>query len=395
MSTKPLTQNKHQRTRFQVMYWRPKQLSRGWLLFTMMFAVGGLILVEKCTRSMTPENVETMTSAARKAREAMSWIGQVRAQQGHRVIDKLDPQGSHLIGPSMSMVTSKLGAIESKQTSINPNFAAVVVRWLSEAGVKPGDQIAIGASGSWPGLNIAVYAAAETMKLRPTIVLSAASSQYGANSPEMMWLDMERHLAERDIIPFRAAAASFGGLYDHASGMTDDTKAMLADAIDRNAITRIPGQTLRDSIRERMVVYGDKPYAAYINVGGGSASIGGTAGQACLPAGLHQQISDSQAMPDCVAARMIERGIPVINMADAKGIASQYAMPIAPPELPQVGEASLFGKLTYRRSLAAIMMVAIGGVLSITVAPGRCLRFARRLRMKEQNETPSQVEWMV
>lgn len=98
------------------------------------------------------------------------------------------------------------------------------------------NRVAIGASGSWPALNIAVYAAAETLQLRPTVVLSCGSSQYGANSPDMMWVDMERELFDAELISFRATAVSLGGLHDSAAGMAEASRGLMLAAIGRNQV---------------------------------------------------------------------------------------------------------------------------------------------------------------
>jgi len=55
-----------------------------------------------------------------------------------------DPGHTGLIGPEWSELTTTLGDPEAKRTTINPNFAALVVHLLQEAGVQRGDTIAIG-----------------------------------------------------------------------------------------------------------------------------------------------------------------------------------------------------------------------------------------------------------
>jgi len=399
MSTQNTNAAGAKRQPIQVMYWRPKKLSRQWLTFSMLVSLFGMMLVESLPRKIAPEHAETLKAASLKANEAFRLIARTQKEQGHKIIQKHDPQGSHLIGPSMSMVTSKLGSLESKQTSINPNFAAVVTEWLREVGVKPGDKVAIGASGSWPALNIAVYAACETMQLQPTIVLSAASSQYGANSPDMMWLDMERLFHEANVFSFRAEATSRGGLYDQASGMTDYTKKLLFDAAKRNGVPRLPGVTLRDSIRERMAIY-DKnepstAYKAYINVGGGSASIGGSIGHQLWPGGVYTEMPQGDEIPDCVASRMLSKGVPLINAGNVKSVAKRYAMPIAPTTLPPVGEGSVYAQGVYRTWLVALVFALSWITMTLTVAPEWALRFVQKLRGQNQPEIPEQVEWMV
>ncbi|GAA5508909.1 poly-gamma-glutamate system protein [Novipirellula caenicola] len=395
------------KTPFQVMYWRPKRLSRAGLWAGMIVSLSGMALVQFWPAKVSPEHREPLIAAASKAESALKVISDVHQQQGLPAVAKLDPQRSHLIGPSMTLVTSKLGSLESKQTSINPNFAAVVVKWFEEAGVKPGDRVAIGASGSWPALNIAVYAAAETLQLKPTIILSAASSQYGANRPEMMWVDMEKHLHDANLISFRAKAGTYGGLYDRASGMPEQTRQLLADAMERNGVPMLSSTGLRDLIDERMALYESEiqsdSYAAYVNIGGGSASIGGTEGNERWAPGVHTDVADDQPLPNCVAARMLAKNVPVINVVDAKSIAEQYAMPIAPAVHPAVGECDVFGRAVYRRSLAGVVMGLTWLMMAITVAPGLVLHPLRSWQAWrkpagdpcETSSMPKHVELMI
>ena len=390
------------KSNFDVMYWRPKKISRKWLWFSLVVSVVGIALVQSFPVSVSHADLETMTGAAKKAEQAMRVIAEAQIARGHQALPKLDPQRSHLIGPSMSMVTSKMGSLESKQTSINPNFAAVIVGWLRDAGVQRGDRIAIGASGSWPSLNIATYSAAKSLGLKPTIVLSAASSQYGANSAEMMWVDMEQHLRDANVFSYRAAASTLGGLHDRACGMTAQTQAMLVSAIQRNGVKWMKTNSVEDSVQKRMSLYDERSdgdsYAAYINIGGGAASIGGTLGQECFSAGVHQKVCPTLETPDCVASRMLARGIPVIHVGNATSVAKQYAMSIAPTAMPTVGEGNAFGRQIYRNWLVILVMLVTSVVMMLTIAPASLIRGTQWLRRRTNNPIlapTSQVEWMV
>ncbi len=391
---------------YQVLYWRPRRLSRRWLWCSLIVSLVGLALVQQWTGNTVASNADTLRQAAQRSADAMQHIRSVRIRSGHRTLAAHDPQGSHLIGPSMSQVTTKMGSLESKQTSINPNFAAVVTAWLIEAGVQPGDRIAIGASGSWPAFNIAVYAAAETLQLRPTVVLSAGSSQYGANSPDMMWVDMERELFDAQLVSFRADAVSLGGLHDRAAGMTEESRGQLLAAIGRNRLPRLATESVSDSILQRMELYdrqgGGESFAAYINVGGGSASIGGSEGQQFFDPGLHVSLPANRLVPDCVASRMLSRGVPVIHVGDARAIAERYGMAIAPTVLPAVGTGSIFGGPQYRVWLVIAVMVLIWTVMVITIAPRwwqslqqLLRRCGRASRSPTETGLPVNVEWMV
>ena len=124
----------------------------------------------------------------------MAAIKEARINRGIPIDPHYDWSESGLIGQWRSEVTGAYGNLDAKRTSINPNFAAVVVRLLREAQVEPGQVVAVGFSGSFPALNICVCAALEILDLNPVIVSSVSASQWGANHPDFLWVDMEGEL---------------------------------------------------------------------------------------------------------------------------------------------------------------------------------------------------------
>src|SRR5690606_29481438 len=115
------------------------------------------------------------------ARDAMEAIKAEKIRRGHRVDPKVDPAETGMIGESLTPVTSNTGVLSAKQMSTNPNFAAVILHLLDEAGVKENDVVAVGLSGSFPALNISALAALKTLGAKPIIIASSSSSEWGAN----------------------------------------------------------------------------------------------------------------------------------------------------------------------------------------------------------------------
>jgi poly-gamma-glutamate system protein len=266
----------------------------------------------------------------------------------------------------MSMVTSLPGHLISKQTSANPNFAAVAVHYLKEAGARSGDHVAVGCTGSFPALNIAVLSAAETMGLKVSLISSAASSQFGANHPQQMWPEMEKRLAEEGVFATRSLAVSRGGFRDNAAGMTDETRAILDAAIDRSGRPHLQCASIDDSITHRMKLYADSAgdagrFAAYINVGGGSASVGGTRGNDQLGSGLilPERLRQLDAPIDSVATRFLRSDVPVINMIHVVSLAQQHGLPVAPRARPTVGDGNVYASTRSSKTYAALGIVAI------------------------------------
>ena len=136
-------------------YWRPGKVSRRIHLFVALMAALGLLTVETVkTRTKQPHYAEKM-KAARLMRDSMTAIRDYRLKRLGPIDREADPAGSGMIGTLMSPITSNTGNLEAKQTTVNPNWAAVLVDLLKRAGVKKGDYIAIGFSGSFPAMNLA------------------------------------------------------------------------------------------------------------------------------------------------------------------------------------------------------------------------------------------------
>lgn len=344
-------------------YWRPKQVSRPMLMLISLIAIVGLMAVEHFQITVRQPDYESKLKSAQLARRAMDVILRHRLRSGKQIDPEADPTKSGLIGSLLTVVTSDPGALESKQTTVNPNFAAVVVEMLAEAGVKKGDPIAIGLSGSFPAMNICVLAAATVLELKPVIISSAAASQWGANDPRLLWLDMEAILFADGIFPFRSIAASFGGIEDRGLGMSEEGRQLIRQAIERNELPLISTKTIDENIEKRMSLYheaaGGKPIRAYINVGGGTVSVGTTVGKRLFRPGLNLFSPRASNTVDSVMSRFSNAGVPVIHMVQIPELAAKYGLPVAPTSMPAVGEGKIFLRREHNRWLAGIVLATI------------------------------------
>jgi len=344
-------------------YWRPHRISNMALALITLLALGSFISVEvfKVKRRQTYYK-EKMT-AARLARNAFEVIKAERLRRKIPIDLEADPAQSGLIGVSMSPVTTDTGFLPAKQTSVNPNFAAVLVHLLKLAGVKEGDLVAVGPSGSFPALNIAAYAAIQTLKLKPIIISSASASQWGANVPDLLWIDMERILHERHLFGFRSVAASRGGADDRGFGMSKEGRQFLDEAIRRNGLQVVEVKAIQDSVNRRMQIFeeqaGGAPIKVYINIGGGTASVGTTVGKKLYKPGLNRTAPRGAGVIDSVMNRFANEGIPVIHMVYVTELAQRYGLAIQPVALRPIGEGKVFAKAEYNTWLAVALLVLI------------------------------------
>jgi len=72
---------------------------------------------------------------------------------------------------------------------------------------------------------------------------------WGANIPELTWLDMEKILYQQGLLNYRTVASSIGAGEDIGEGLTDEGKNLILSAIRRNQIPLIKETTLEESIQ--------------------------------------------------------------------------------------------------------------------------------------------------
>jgi poly-gamma-glutamate system protein len=334
-----------------------------------------------------------MLEAARLSSEAMDVLRAERERRGLSIDPIADPTGSGLIGVAMSDVTSNAGNLLAKQTTINPNWAAVAVRLLREAGVQEGDTVAVGTSGSFPALNVSLYAAMATLRLDPIIISSVSASQWGANLPKFLWLDMERVLYDRKVFPFRSVAASFGGADDRAAGLSEAGLSLLRRAIARNRLPLIEPENYAESVVERMAIYREraagKPIRTYVNVGGGTSSVGTRISKFAFQPGINRRTPPRAALIESVMARFLDEGAPVIHFLQLNRMAERYGLPVSPQIRPPVGTGQVFLQRRYNPWLTAGALTAVVGSLFLFVRSGRGRMALQSAHREEQPLEPT------
>lgn len=348
-------------------YWRPKRVSRIELSLVALLALGGYVLLESWREPRASPYYEEKLQAAQLARRAMVALKGERQRRKIPVQSDADPGDTGMIGYLVSSVTSTPGNLPSKQTSVNPNFSAVILEYLKEAGVGRGDLVAVGVSGSFPALNVAVYAALQTLRAKPVVIASASGSQWGANIPGWLWIHQEQYLFERRFFSFRSVAASRGGIGDRAYGMEPDAIKLLDSEVTRLGLRLLEPRQFIDAIEMRMQVFEERAkgnrYRAYINVGGGAASVGTSLGKKLFQPGLNSRPPRGALSVDSVMVRFARLGVPIIHLVEVDLLAKLEGLPLAPKTMPEVGQGKVYVTREYRRWLAATLLVLIFGVL--------------------------------
>lgn len=343
-------------------YWRA-QRTPSWALAAVALVGGvGLLSAEQCTGTIPDGRRVVKLQAARTAQRAFDQIGLARLQTGVPIEPRIDPSASGLIGVEESDLASNYGHLPAKQTSVNPNFAAVVVDWLEKLGAAPGDTVAIGITGSFPAMNVALYSAVQAMRLEPLIIASVSSSSYGATIPELSWLDMEREMFEAGLIDFRSIASTLGGDQDRALLQSPKARDLIIQAMERNGMVFLDPPTLEQSIEKRLKVIdaacGGCNLVAYVNVGGGEASLGGSSDRDRYSAGINRK-APAGLSTQSVARSLSERGVPVIHIGHIQELAQRFGFPIRPRSQVEVGVGPLFEDRSLQRWIALASLAAV------------------------------------
>ena len=377
------------------LYWRPRQVSQTALMLVAGLSVAGYAAVESIRVTAREPNYAAKRKAAKLAETAFKAVHEERMARNLPIDVESDPAQSGLLGVLVSPVTTNAGALAAKQTSVNPNYAAVVVQFLRDLQLKKGDTVAVGYSGSFPAINIAVLAAIEAVKLKPIIISSASSSQWGANQPEFLWLDMEQHLVARGVFKSRSIAASIGGIEDRGFGMSKDGRALLQQAIERHRLELIAPGDFAESIETRMTLYrrqaGDSPIRAYINVGGGAVSVGRRSGKRAFRVGINRTNPTVNLPTDSVMARMLSEGIPVVHVINVRRLARRYGFPEAPIVTPAVGEGEIYVRTGISRIAVVVLLLVILGSLYLLVRSDLGFRMLRIPTKARRQAPPEQM----
>jgi poly-gamma-glutamate system protein len=287
-----------------------------------------------------------MIEASRLMARATAVLRTCRVARGIPVDPVSDPNGTGLIGVETSAITTSSGRLEAKRTTTNPDFAALVVSLLSEAGVRRGDAIAVGASSSFPALIVATLSAAKAMGVEPVVISSLGASEWGANNPDFSWLDMEDCLMSAGVLDIAPAARALGGEEDVGGGMDPGGRSLLEARIKESGIPFLEEPDLARNVEARMRIYrdraGSRPIKAFVNIGGSSANIGTNAEVLKLRPGLASAVFVPPPAERGVLQAMAAAHVPVIHLLNVKGLCERSGLPWDPRPLPRPGAGRIY-----------------------------------------------------
>jgi len=341
------------------------------LLVLAVVAIGCFAIAQNAKVVIRSDTYREKLRASRLTQLSMQAIRDERFPKRSEIDLVNDPHATGMIGQEYTLITTDRGVIRSKLTSTNPNFGAVMVELLTKAGLSPGDVIAASLTGSFPGLNIAFYAACDVLELKPLAITSAGASTWGANDPMFTWLDMEDLLHQKGLIRTKSIAASIGGGEDKGRGLSRLGRRYIEESIERNGIPMIREATLEESISKRMeILYdhaGDQSIKAVINIGGGVASLGASINGKLIPSGLSMSLARRNFPVKGTTLLLAERGIPVIHVLRVQTLAKRYGLPAPPGPDPEIGVGPIYFTERLNGAVAGLLLFVLGLLLLITI----------------------------
>lgn len=344
--------------------YRPS-LKSGWsLILLFIFSIILFLIAQHSYVTIKANHYEQKVEAAQLM---ATFIDTLRAEQERLDIpfDPIDdPFQTGLIGAARTTITTDRGLLSDKQAAINPNLAAIFVEEFSKAGLKPGDHIAVGTTGSNPAVNLSLYAAMQAMKLKPSIIVSLSSASYGANREEYTWLDMEAILKRNGLIDFGCSYASLGGKDDLGIGLSDDgIKALLA-AMERNGVDPLLGSTLEDNVKARETVYAQllpsgNRYKLFVNIGRGLANVGSEPNANQILEGMNRRLAEEKFVPEGIMMVMARENVPVFSMQHVQRWIRKYNLQNRTGQMPEPGVGPAFSVKRHNVTVAAICLVLL------------------------------------
>lgn len=354
---------------------KPTKIRKIYLISSLLILILGFFLTLILANREAGEYEETQRNAMERMERAEAYIKERIIEKGIE-IEEIDLNKTGLIGPEFTELTTTMGEIGAKRSTLNPEFAAMMIRYFKEAGLKEGDTIAIGASGSFPGLLIATLVASSEMKLDARVIASLGASTYGATRVEYNIYHILEDLKESKEADFSLVGVSMGGEGDKGGGamegfLYDGSKELSynlsKEEADKTGAVFIYEDTLSESIEKRLEIYGED-IKLFINIGGASTNLGTGSYSLDFPPGLVMSIDKIPEGKDRgLIFEYMDKGIPVINLLSIKKICQMNSIAFDPIPLPSSSSSVFYSKVTYNPIIIIVTLLSAFSILLVGV----------------------------
>ena len=250
-----------------------------------------------------------------------------------------DPGRTGLVGVETSPFTTTAGSLDAKRLSADPAWVPAFAAWYREAGLRPGDPVAICASGSFPGLLLSARLAADSAGLRTTVTASFTASAYGANVPGFDLWDMDTALRDAGVPVAPITSLTPGGDDDAARDLEPAARAALVARLAEigragpGAVETTVPATRAAAVSWRTARMGLAPGNAaaarprlLVNIGGNCANIGTGDAALAWPKGLSgvgAAAAEAAGPAGSVMDAARRAGVPVLHLLDIRALAAR------------------------------------------------------------------------
>ncbi len=306
---------------------------------------------------------------------------------------EIDLYQTGLIGLNNSSITTiqdyDSSMVRSKLLTTHPNFAAMFVEFFYDAELNRGDTIAVSMTGSFPGANLALLSACETMGIVPVIMSSAGSSAWGANREEFSWPIIESFLLDEKIIKQKSISYSMGGDNDNGDNLSDKGVELLESVIPNNVIF-INELSLLDNIELKLDLFKKMSanYSIYVNIGGGASSLGSGDDKDTLQVGLINMLDiedlEFDGFEESIAYNFLTKeSIPMLNIKNIiKLIPENYKKDFLNGDMA-IGKGSLFYKYDSYNPVVILICLFLSIALIVSVGIFSHFQIKRRMETHE------------
>jgi len=299
------------------------------IITILFFLINFFYTNENKKDSDSPENLMKLQLSRNLMQSALNAIKKEKNSKGISIDLKNDPNQTGLIGCEYSMITTTLGHLDAKRTSVNPDTAALVCSIFLNEGLNPGDSIAIGSSASFPGLLLATLSACKILNLQPVTIVSFGASQYGANETEFTIIDILETLETNYGDVFKPIAISFGGNNDIANDLSDEARTFISNAIRQSEYQLFYEEDYNENIKKRMELYNNKAKGEiklFVNIGGSISNIGTSPEVLNLKPGLNKDIDNIPSENRGILFEFAAKKTPILHLLYMKGLSIRYGL---------------------------------------------------------------------
>ena len=354
---------------------KPTKIRKIYLISSLLILILGFFLTVILANREAGEYEEAQRNAMERMERAEAYIKERIIEKGIEIED-IDLNRTGLIGPEFTELTSTPGEEGAKRSTLNPEFAAVLLRYFHDAGLKEGDTIAIGSSGSFPGFLIAALTAASEMKIEARVIASLGASMHGATRVEYNIFNILEDLKNSGEADFSLVGVSCGGEGDKGGsvmegflyeGTAELSYEMTKNEAERTGAVFIYEDTLSESIEKRLEIYGED-IKLFINIGGASTNLGTGSYSLDFPPGLVMSIDKIPEGKDRgLIFEYMDKGIPVINLLSIKKICQMNSIAFDPIPLPSSSSSVFYSKVTYNPIIIIVTLLSAFSILLVGV----------------------------